>query len=326
MNTLVTGGAGYIGSHMVRALLREGHKVTVVDDLSTGRAYAIDPRAKFDGPLKVESSSLLGLLERDAIDTVFHFAAKIQVGESVKNPIVYYASNTAATVHLLEAVLFAKIPRLIFSSTAAVYGNPIHSPILESASFAPASPYGQSKAMMEQILADSSRAHPDFRYVALRYFNAAGADPAGDLGEDHENESHLIPLLFDAAMGRRSSVSIYGEDYPTADGTCVRDYIHVCDLVNAHLAACRYLLKGGASDSFNVGSGQGVSVRNMIQTVELVTGRKLPMHSAKRRDGDPAELVAATLKAEKILGWKPERSDLETLVEDAWRWHRSRFS
>jgi UDP-glucose 4-epimerase len=325
MNVLVAGGAGYIGSHMVRALVRAGHRVTVLDDLSSGHRWAVAAEvALVEGRIE-DTSAVTELLLRERVEAVFHFAALIQVGESVRDPRRYYLGNTAATVRLLEAVLDAKVGQLVFSSTAAVYGTPTAVPIPEEHAKAPVNPYGHTKWMIEQVLAEYARAYP-LQVVALRYFNAAGADPSGDLGEDHHPESHLVPLVLDAAMGRRQAVQVFGDDYPTRDGTCVRDYVHVSDLASAHLRALEYLRAGGQSRAFNLGTGVGQSVLEVIHAAEAVTGRAVPVQMGPRRDGDSAELVARVDAARRELGWVAERSSLETILADAWRFHAKRFA
>jgi len=320
MNVLVAGGAGYIGSHMVRELARDGHRVTVLDNLSSGHRWAVPGDVTFvEGPIE-DSSAVTELLLREQIEAVAHFAGRIQVAESVRDPRLYYLGNTVATVRLLEAVLDAKVSRFVFSSTAAVYGTPETVPIPEEHPKAPVNPYGHTKWMIEQVLAEYARAYP-LQYVALRYFNAAGADLAGDLGEDHHPESHLIPIVLDAALGRRDGVQVFGDDYPTEDGTCVRDYVHVSDLASAHVRALDYLGEGGASGAYNLGTGRGHSVREVIRAAEAVTGRTIPVTMAPRRTGDAARLVARVDRAKRDLGWVAERSSIDTILADAWRFH-----
>ncbi|MGD1092395.1 MAG: UDP-glucose 4-epimerase GalE [Bryobacteraceae bacterium] len=310
---LVTGGAGYIGSITAQHLLRRGYDVTVADDLSRGHRHNVPP-----GLLRVvrlqDTSAIAQLLE--GVDAVVHFAAFIAVGESTKEPELYFANNVGGTLSLLEAMARARVQKLVFSSTAAVYGNPEKVPIPEDAPFAPVSPYGESKAIIERILGELDR-YRGLRSVALRYFNACGAEPAFGLGENHLPETHLIPLLFRAAA-TGEPIQIFGNDYPTPDGTCVRDYIHVADLAEAHLAALEYLIAGGKSQAFNAGTGQGETVMDVLRAVEEVTGRKVPYTMSPRREGDPAELVADSRRLRETLGWKPQRSDLRQIVSDAW--------
>ncbi len=319
INVFVTGGAGYIGSHMVRVLLRAGHGVVVLDDLSAGHAETIPAEAIFaKGDIR-DGALVSGLLHEHAIKAVFHFASRIQVGESVRDPRLYWRDNLAASVALLESVLDAGIRRFILSSTAAVYGDPIRVPIDEGHPTAPVNPYGATKLALEHVLDSYARAY-GLRYAALRYFNAAGADVAAGLSERHEPETHLIPLVLDAALGRRA-ITVFGDDYATEDGTCVRDYIHVNDLADAHLAALDYLDRGGESGAFNLGTGHGQSVRDVIACVEKVTGKKVPVTMGLRRAGDPPVLVASPERAMRLLGWAPKRAALEDIVRDAWNAH-----
>ncbi|CAG0957540.1 UDP-glucose 4-epimerase [Methylophilaceae bacterium] len=318
MHYLVIGGAGYIGSHMVKLLIGEGHGVTIVDDLSSGHADAL-----LGGELIVHDFSDRAFLDRlfssVKFDGVFHFASQILVGESVTNPAKYYRANTFATLTLLEAMRDHKIDYFVFSSTAAVYGEPEYTPIDENHRKVPVNPYGASKYMVEMMLADFHRAH-GLKYVALRYFNAAGADPQSRLGERHEPETHLIPLALKAVLGKKPPLKLFGRDYDTPDGTCIRDYIHVDDLSSAHLLAMQYLYAGGESTAFNLGNGAGYSVQQVIDVVGKVTGRPVPVEYAPRREGDPARLVADASKAKKVLGWQPVLTGLETIVQHAWNW------
>ncbi|WP_301859436.1 UDP-glucose 4-epimerase GalE [uncultured Megasphaera sp.] len=321
MNVLVTGGAGYIGSHTVRALLAQGHHVTVLDNLSRGHRGAVP-----DGvPLVVEDihhvDAVRNILTDGAFDAVMHFAAHSQVGESMEHPSMYYDNNVVGSYCLLEAVRQAGVPYFVFSSTAAVYGEPEKTPITEDMPYCPTNVYGQTKLMIETMLAQFSRAY-GLKYVALRYFNAAGAAPDGTIGEDHAPETHLIPLILQTALGQRRSIKIFGTDYPTPDGTCIRDYIHVTDLADAHCRVLAYLAQGGASQYFNLGSQHGFSVRDMIQTAKAVTGRDFPVEEAPRRAGDPAVLIAGSEKIRQVTGWQPQRSDIQTIIADAWQWHR----
>ena len=319
MNVLVTGGAGYIGSHMVRVLLRAGHAVTVLDDLSAGHADAVPKGTRLVQADVRAKDVVVPLLRAERIDAIFHFASRIQVGESVRDPRLYYRDNLAAGVGLLESALDAGVRRFILSSTAAVYGDPIRVPIDEDHPTVPVNPYGDTKLMLERVLASYSRAY-GLGYVALRYFNACGADVEAGIGERHAPETHLIPLILEAAQGKRE-LTIFGEDYATPDGTCVRDYIHVTDLAKAHLKALAYLEAGGASGAFNLGTGHGHSVREVLACAEKVTGRRVPYKVGPRREGDPPVLVASPERANRVLGWSAERPALADIVADAWAWH-----
>jgi len=317
---LVAGGAGYIGSYTCKALAAAGYMPLTYDNLSTGHRWAV----KW-GPLEVgeiaDRRRLDEVIGRWRPNSVMHFAACISVAESVENPSLYYRNNVAATLNLLEAVRSHNIGRFVFSSSAAVYGIPGQTPIPEDHRLEPVNPYGWSKFMVERILADFNRAH-GLASVSLRYFNAAGADPDGCIGEDHNPENHLIPIVLEAVIGRRKSVSIYGTDYDTADGTCVRDYIHVADLAEAHVLALRYLLKNTGCSAVNVGAGRGWSVRQVIETAEKVTGSRIHVVEGARRPGDPPVLVASAHQARKLLGWKPSQSGLENILQTAYNWHR----
>lgn len=315
MKFLVVGGAGYIGSHMVKHLLAEGHDV-VVADLAPTR-----PQVKWVELDIADAAALDALFAEYTFDAVFHFASFIQVGESVTEPGRYYQNNVAATLVLLQAMVRAGVRRLIFSSTAAVYGDPQYIPIDEQHPKAPINPYGCSKWMVEQVLQDFDRAY-GLRSVCLRYFNAAGADPEGECGERHEPETHLIPLILQAASGRRPAITVFGRDYDTPDGTCIRDYIHVADLASAHARAVDYLVAGGASTALNLGNGLGFSVQQVIDTVRDVTGREVRVEDAPRRPGDPPRLVADAGKARQLLGWQPVYSSLEAIVSHAWNWEK----
>lgn len=316
---LVTGGAGYIGSTTVQHLLQNGYEVVVADDLSRGHRHNVPANLLHVIRLQ-DTSALAHLLE--VVDAVMHFAAYIAVGESTREPELYYANNVGGSLSLFEAMARANVRRLVFSSTAAVYGNPETVPIPEDATFAPVSPYGESKAMIERILGDLDR-YRGVRSVALRYFNACGAEPGTGLGEEHLPETHLIPLLLRAATSGEP-VQIFGNDYPTPDGTCVRDYIHVGDLARAHAVALQHLMAGGASQAFNVGTGKGQTVMEVLRAVEEVTGLRVPYTLAPRRDGDAAELVADSRKLQRVLGWKPQHSDLQQIVRDAWEFWQSK--
>lgn len=310
---LVTGGAGYIGSITTHHLIQRGFEVVVADDLSRGHRESVPAHL-----LKVvrlqDTDALTALLQ--GIDAVVHFAAYIAVGESTREPALYYANNVGGSLSLFDAMARANVNRLVFSSTAAVYGEPPQSPIPEDSPFAPVSPYGHSKAIVERVLTDLDH-YRGLRSVVLRYFNACGAEPSVNLGERHDPETHLIPLLFQAAMSG-NPIQIFGDDYPTTDGTCLRDYIHVGDLAAAHVAALDHLLAGGASNQFNVGTGRGNTVMEVLKAVEAVSGRKVPYKIAPRRDGDSPSLVANSQKLQQALNWKPLRSDLRQIVRDAW--------
>ncbi|HTS78580.1 MAG TPA: UDP-glucose 4-epimerase GalE [Bryobacteraceae bacterium] len=310
---LVTGGAGYIGSITVTHLLGRGHDVTVVDDLSRGHRHNVPPERLHVARLQ-QTAEIEALLV--GVDAVVHFAAYIAVGESARMPELYFSNNIGGTVSLLDAMAKSGVRRIVFSSTAAVYGNPSKVPIPEDAPFDPVSPYGETKATIERILRQIDT-FGGVRSVALRYFNACGAEPSAGLGEEHEPETHLIPLLF-RAIRSGEPIQIFGDDYPTPDGTCIRDYIHVADLAQAHIAALDHLMQGGSSDAFNVGTGCGQSVFEVMRAVEKVTGRKVPFTIAARREGDAAELVADSTRLRASLGWEPRRSDLESIVRDAW--------
>ncbi|MDM7323238.1 MAG: UDP-glucose 4-epimerase GalE [Gammaproteobacteria bacterium] len=321
MKALVVGGAGYIGSHMVKHLCRSGVQVTVLDNLSSGYREAVVASAELVVGSAADANLLASLFARHRFDAVLHFASFIQVGESVADPAKYYANNVATTLTLLDAMRQADVRHFIFSSTAAVYGEPSYVPIDETHSKNPISPYGRSKWIVEQVLEDYDRAY-GLKSVCLRYFNAAGADPEKELGERHVPETHLIPLVLQAASGRREAISVFGTDYDTPDGTCIRDYIHVADLCDAHALALDYLLAGGASMRFNLGNGQGFSVQEVIDTARRITGRKIAVRYEARRPGDPARLVADSRLARDVLGWKPKRAELTSIIADAWGWEQ----
>jgi UDP-glucose 4-epimerase len=318
---LVVGGAGYIGSHMVKLLLGRGMSVVTLDNLSAGYRDAVLGGAFVHGDLG-DRKLLDELFAQHRIDAVMHFASWIQVGESMVEPGKYYQNNLANTLNLLDAMRAAGITRFVFSSTAAVYGEPQYTPIDEAHPREPINPYGRTKWMVEQVLADYGRAY-GLNSVALRYFNAAGADPDGELGERHEPETHLIPLVLQAAGGQRPAITVFGRDFDTRDGTCIRDYIHINDLCEAHLLALQYLEQGKGSAAFNLGNGQGYSVQEVIDAAARVTGREIPVVDGPRREGDPAVLVADASRAKQELGWQPQRPDLEQIIADAWRWHSS---
>jgi UDP-glucose 4-epimerase len=317
---LVTGGAGYIGSHVVKALGEQGFDVLTCDNLSKGHRDAVLHGRLAVGDL-ADAAFLDDLLAEFRPQAVMHFAAFIEVGESVRDPLKYYGNNAANAITLLRAMERNGVKNIIFSSTAAVYGIPQRVPITEAEPRAPINPYGRAKAMVEQVLEDADRSGV-LRYVSLRYFNAAGADPEGRIGERHEPESHLIPLLLQAAAGKRKSVSLYGTDYPTPDGTCIRDYIHVEDLAEAHLLALRHLLDGGASDAFNCGYGHGHSVREVIDAAQKVTSGEIPIEVSPRRPGDPPVLVADSGKLKRQLQWSPRYDDLSCIIRTAWDWEK----
>lgn len=322
---LVTGGAGYIGSHAALALQREGYRVIVLDNLEYGHRELIEDVLKMElviGDIG-DRTTLDKLFATHPIAAVVHFAAYIAVGESVTDPAKYYRNNVSGTLTLLEAMVAAGVKKLVFPSTCAIYGMPKQVPMTEEHPKEPMSPYAATKWMVEQILADFDRAC-DLRSVVFRFFNAAGANPEGLLGEDHHPETHLIPLVLLAALGKRESISIWGTDYPTPDGTCLRDYIHVSDLAHAHILGLEYLLQGGKSEAFNLGNGNGFSVRQVIETARLVTGREIKVVECDRRPGDPSILVGSSEKAQKILNWSPQYTDLGKIIDHAWQWHQRR--
>lgn len=319
MAVLVTGGAGYIGSHMVLALIGAGEEVVVLDDLSTGFKHAVHPKAKLVAGDVADEKLVASIIKEHKIDAVIHFAAKIVVPDSVADPLGYYLANTVKTRALLAAVTGAGIKHFVFSSTAAVYGNPQENPVSEDAVLAPMSPYGRSKLISEWMLQDIAAAC-DFHYVALRYFNVAGADLEGRTGQSTKGATHLIKVACETATGQRNRMSIFGTDYPTADGTCVRDYIHVSDLVAAHLDALKYLRAGGENLVLNCGYGRGYSVLEVIETVKRVSGKNFPVELSPRRPGDPAAIVARADKIRATLGWQPKLDDLEKIVTHALAW------
>jgi len=322
---LVTGGAGYIGSHAVLALKNAGYEVVVLDNLSNGHRELVEQVLQVK--LIVGDTSDRPLLDNifttHNITAVMHFAAYIAVGESVTDPAKYYHNNVAGTLTLLEAMLAASINKFIFSSTCALYGVPKFVPLTEDHPQDPISPYATTKWMVERILSDFDTAY-NLKSVRFRYFNAAGADPTGLLGEDHEPETHLIPLVLMAALGKRESILIFGTDYPTSDGTCIRDYIHVTDLAQAHVLGLEYLLKGGDSEVFNLGNGSGFSVREVIESAKEVTGAEIKIEERDRRPGDPPILVGSSDKASKVLGWRPQYPNIKDILTHAWQWHQRR--
>lgn len=321
MAILVTGGAGYIGSHTVAALLSQGKEVVVIDNLQSGHREAVLGGKFYEGDLR-DKALLAKLFSENSIEAVIHFAANSLVGESMKAPVKYYDNNVYGTLCLLEAMDQADVRKIVFSSTAATYGEPEKVPIEESDPTRPTNVYGETKLTMERMMAWFDQVL-GIKYVSLRYFNAAGAHEGGKIGEDHRPESHLIPLIIEAALGQRPSIQVFGDDYSTPDGTCVRDYIHVSDLADAHLRAVAHLLDGGSSDIFNLGNGQGFSVKQVIETVKSVTGRDFPVVISPRRSGDPAVLIASSDKARSVLGWQPSRDKLEDIIQSAWQWHEN---
>lgn len=322
MKVLVLGGAGYIGSHTVFELIDAGAEVVVVDNLETGHIEAIHPKAKFyQGDLR-ERSFVDSVFEKEEVDAVIHFAANSLVGESMVDPLKYYDNNVCGTKVLLESMVAHDVERIVFSSTAATYGEPERIPIMESDRTEPTNTYGETKLSMEKMFKWTAKAH-NLRFVSLRYFNACGAHTGGTIGEAHSPETHLIPLILQVPNSQREAITIFGEDYDTKDGTCIRDYIHVTDLAQAHIRAVEYLMKGNESNIFNLGNGVGFTVREVIETARKVTGHPIPAIVAERRAGDPARLIASSEKARTILEWKPEYADLETIIQSAWNWHQN---
>ncbi len=321
MKILVVGGAGYIGSHMVKHLLSIGYEVVTFDNLSTGHRDAVPGGEFVEGDL-ADRELLVDLLGRERFDAVMHFASSIEVAESMREPSLYYQNNLVNTKTLLEAIVACDVGNFIFSSTAAIFGEPSYTPIDEAHPRTPINPYGKSKLVVEWMLEDFDLAY-GLKSASLRYFNAAGADPDGELGERHNPETHLIPLVLQAASGRRESFSIFGDDYDTADGTCVRDFIHVTDLCEAHVLALESLKSGGKSRQFNLGNGEGFSVRQVIDRAQAVTGRELDVRVEPRRAGDPAVLLADATRARAELGWQPRFSSLDQIIETAWRFEQS---
>lgn len=321
MTILVLGGAGYIGSHTVYELIDRGEDVVIIDNLETGHMQAVHPKARFyKGDIR-DRTFLDSVFDKENIDAAIHFAANSLVGESMVNPLKYYDNNLCGTKVLLEAMVAHGIDKIVFSSTAATYGEPEKLPILESDKTEPTNTYGETKLSMEKMFKWTSKAH-NLRYVSLRYFNACGAHVSGTIGEDHNPETHLIPLILQVPNNKREHISIFGDDYDTKDGTCVRDYIHVTDLAQAHILAVEYLCKGNESNIFNLGNGVGFTVNEVIETARKVTGHPIPAVMDKRRAGDPAQLIASSEKARTILGWKPEHDSLEEIIASAWKWHK----
>lgn len=320
MNILVTGGAGYVGSHAVRLLQQHGHSIWVYDNLSRGHRQAAPAGRLIEGELS-DRAKLRDAMRSHQIEAVMHFAAFALVGESVSDPALYYENNVVAALSLLEAMRSADVKKFIFSSTTATYGEPEKMPIAETTPQQPINPYGFTKLVLERALDDYTHAY-GWSYAALRYFNASGASPTGDIGEDHTPESHLIPIVLQVALGQRDAITIYGDDYPTPDGTCIRDYIHVDDLATAHLKALDRLLPGQGL-KMNLGTGRGHSVREVIDACRRVTGHAIPEKIGPRRPGDPPELVADSRLAQRTLDWQPQYTDIESIVATAWRWHQS---
>ncbi|WP_114571519.1 UDP-glucose 4-epimerase GalE [Exiguobacterium flavidum] len=322
MSTLVVGGAGYIGSHAVHQLIDRGEAVVVIDNLETGHRQAVHSGATFYAGDIRDRAFLDRVFSAEEIEQVIHFAANSLVGESMERPLKYYDNNVHGTQCLLEAMAAHQVKRIVFSSTAATYGEQTIMPITEEAKTDPTSAYGETKLAMERMMRWTESAH-GIRFVALRYFNVAGARADGTIGEDHQPETHLLPLVLEVANGKRASIAIFGTDYETPDGTCIRDYIHIEDLIDAHLLALGYLKKGGESDIFNLGSNTGFSVREMIDQARQVTGHAIPAVEQERRAGDPARLIASSDKAKRVLGWHPTRTDVRRIIEDAWKWHQA---
>ena len=323
MKVLVTGGAGYIGSHAVKVLLEKGYEVVVVDNLETGHKEAVDARAKLYVGDIADGSLMDKVFSENQIVGVIHFAAFSLVGESMVNPHKYYENNVSKTNHLLDSMMRNNVKNIVFSSTAATYGEPSKTPIEENDPQCPKNVYGQTKLAMEHMIEWYGKIH-HLNHVALRYFNVAGSYGDGSIGEAHNPETHLIPIILQVANGRREYINVFGTDYPTKDGTCIRDYIHVLDLCDAHVLALEYLINGNPSDIFNLGSGEGFSVLEMIEAARKVTSHPIPMNMSPRRAGDPAILIASSSKAKKVLGWNPTRENIELMIRDAWIWEKNK--
>ncbi|MDR3260159.1 MAG: UDP-glucose 4-epimerase GalE [Fusobacteriaceae bacterium] len=322
MSILVCGGAGYIGSHVVRALIDAGDDVVVLDNLITGHVDAVHEKAKLElGDLK-DDEFMKRVFNENKIDGVIDFAAFSLVGESVKEPLKYFENNFYGTLCLLKHMKSYKVNKIVFSSTAATYGEPENIPILENDRTFPTNPYGESKLSVEKMLKWCDKAY-GIKYTALRYFNVAGAHPSGEIGEDHDPETHLIPIILEVALGKREKINIYGDDYPTMDGTCIRDYIHVMDLADAHILALKRLNAGNPSDIFNLGNGEGFSVKEVLDIARNVTGHAILSEISSRRDGDPAKLIANSNRSIKELNWIPKYNSLEKIIETAWNWHQN---
>jgi len=322
MAVLVCGGAGYIGSHTVHELIAKGESVVIVDNLQTGHKGAIHPQAKFYLDDIRDAAALDKIFTENDIDAVIHFAANSLVGESMQAPLKYFNNNIYGMQVLLESMVKNGVDKIVFSSTAAVYGEPKRVPILEDDETCPTNPYGESKLAMEKMMKWVSRAN-GVRFVSLRYFNVAGALDDGSIGEDHSPETHLIPLILQVPLKKRDHITIFGDDYKTADGTCIRDYIHVIDLADAHIRAVKYLRDGGESNIFNLGNGKGFSVKEMIEAAKRATGEEIKVAMGQRRAGDPAQLIASSAKAQAVLGWKPAYTKVEDIIAAAWKWHKS---
>lgn len=321
MTILVLGGAGYIGSHTVYELIENGEDVAIIDNLQTGHIKAVHPKARFyKGDIR-NREFLDSVFAKEKIDAVIHFAAYSLVGESMEKPLKYYENNLCGTKILLDSMVANGINKIVFSSTAATYGEPESLPILETDKTEPTNPYGETKLAMEKMFKWVGRAH-NINFVSLRYFNACGAHVSGEIGEDHAVETHLIPLILQVPNNKREHIYIFGNDYNTKDGTCIRDYIHVTDLAQAHILAVKYLRNGENSDIFNLGNGIGFSVKEVIETARKVTGHPISALISPRRAGDPAKLIASSEKARKILGWEPEHAELEEIIATAWNWHK----
>lgn len=322
MAILVLGGAGYIGSHTVYELIDAGREVVIADNLETGHIEAVHPQAKFyQGDIR-DRAFVDSVLEAEQIDGVIHFAANSLVGESMTDPLKYYDNNMNGTKVLLQSMVAHGVDKIVFSSTAATYGEPERVPILETDRTEPTNCYGETKLSMEKMFKWTARAH-GLRYVSLRYFNACGAHASGKIGEAHNPESHLIPLILQVPNGQREFISIFGDDYDTKDGTCIRDYIHVTDLAQAHILAMDYLMDGGESNIFNLGNGVGFTVKEVIDTAREVTGHPIPAKVTPRRAGDPAQLIASSDKARAVLSWNPQHADLKEIIGSAWNWHKT---
>ncbi len=320
MSYIVLGGAGYIGSHAVNKLIENNYDVIVVDNLQSGHEEAVNSKAKFyKGDIR-DKNFLSNVFKEENIDGVFHFAANSIVGESMKEPLMYFNNNVYGMQILLEVMNEHNVNKIVFSSTAATYGEPKHVPITEDMETCPTNTYGETKLVMEKMMKWCDKAY-GMKYVALRYFNVAGAEDDGSIGEDHNPETHLIPIVLQAALGKRDHITIFGDDYDTEDGTCVRDYVHVVDLVEAHILAMKYLTHGGESNTFNLGSSQGFSVKEIVETARKVTDKNIKAIIGERRAGDPSKLIASSDKARKILGWNPIRTNIENIIKDAWLWH-----
>lgn len=320
MSILVLGGAGYVGSHAVYQLIDAGNDVVVVDNLQQGHEAAVHPSATFyKGDIR-DRTFLQSVFEKETIDAVIHFAANSLVGVSMETPLEYYDNNVFGTQVVLEMMKANNVKYIVFSSTAATYGEPLQVPITEDMQTVPTNTYGETKLAMEKMMKWTEIAH-GIKYVSLRYFNVAGARTTGEIGEDHNPETHLIPVVLQAALGKREFITIFGEDYDTPDGTCIRDYVHVEDLIDAHILALNYLQNGGESNIFNLGSNSGFSVKEIVETAKEITQREIPVKIGERRAGDPSTLIASSTKAKQVLGWEPKRTAIQDIIKDAWNWH-----